>query len=300
MLLSKAVELFLNEKQGTTRESYYYILKDFQNLIGPARPIETLRPVDLVIYTNEIRRRPYTPTTVYKYIKTVKTLFNWCIRMELIATSPAAKITATKPPRAVSREKAITDEELKTLFAYTRFKPRHHALILFLADTGCRIGGATKLHEDDLDLPNLRAKVTEKGNKTRPVAYGEPCAQAIRSWLIRRGPTEEHFVFSITGKSISTAALSQLFRRTCLGCGIRSLGPHSVRHHKGHQLADLRIAPSIAATALGHENVETTLHYYYPGDWETAEHVLRELTVQPTEEQSNVIKLPHQKTGHSR
>ncbi|MCB0079217.1 MAG: hypothetical protein KDD73_17590, partial [Anaerolineales bacterium] len=41
-------------------------------------------------------------------------------------------------------------------------------------------------------------------------------------------------------------------------------------------LADARVAPSIAATALGHTSIQTTLDHYYPGDWESAEKALRE------------------------
>jgi hypothetical protein len=52
-----------------------------------------------------------------------------------------------------------------------------------------------------------------------------------------------------------------------------------LRHRKGYQFADGRIAPSVAKTALGHENVLTTLQHYYPDDWERAKTSLEQLSL---------------------
>lgn len=73
-------------------------------------------------------------------------------------------------------------------------------------------------------------------------------------------------------------------RRACYslrkqGYEIRTLSAHSFRHRKGHQFADARINPSVAATALGHESVLTTLQHYYPDDWETAAEAMEEFAL---------------------
>ena len=75
--------------------------------------------------------------------------------------------------------------------------------------------------------------------------------------------------------------VSLIIRRAAQLAGVRVLSSHSLRHRKGHQLADSRIAPSIAATVLGHSDVVITLQHYYPADWESAEQAMRELMTDP-------------------
>lgn len=294
MLLNKAVELFLNEKLPVTRSGYFYILRDMLGFLGPERPVNSIKPEHLVEYANAVYSRDYTPITIRKYIKTVKTFFNFCVNLEFIDKSPARVLKLRKVSDYVPPEKAMTDDELAAILDYTRYYPRDHALILFIADTGCRAGGASHLKVADLDLPHCRATVTEKGDKTRPVAYGEACARALGLWLIKRPHQAGVYVFSRTQTPIKPDNISQIIRRNCLKCGLRSLGSHSLRHRKGHQLADARIAPSVAATALGHEDARITIEHYYPRDWERAEAALHELA-QPAEKPKNIIDLKSKK-----
>ena len=297
MNLQPAISLFLGEKTPVTRESYFYILRDFAGFIGPSRPVETLRPAHLVEYNNQVMARDYTPTTLRRYVKTLKTFFNWCVNLELIDKSPAHVLKAHRVPAYISRDKAMREDEFETLISYVRWKPRDHALILFLADTGCRARGAAGLKVEDLDLTRCRANVTEKGDKTRPVAFGEDCRTAINYWLFKRPKGAGVYVFSRTTNPIKAATVGEIVRRNCLHCGVRSLGSHSLRHRKGHQLADDHIAPSIAATVLGHSNATITLEHYYPADWETAEKEMRRLAYKPKIYLPNVIRVIREKRG---
>lgn len=285
MNLQESIDLFLGEYRPTTRRSYRYPLIDMRNHLGPARPLTDVAPVDLVRYMQNVRNREsvQSPSTINKYIKTIRRFFNWAVDLKLLESSPASALKREKTPRLIDRDKAMTDEELDRLLDWAKWFPRKHALVLFLADTGCRAGGAAGVKVSALDVDNATAEVIEKGDKKRPVFYGHACARALRTWLIRRDGAAGEYVFSHHGEPISAAAVSQIIRRMCLACGIRSLGSHSFRHRKGYQLADKRIAVSIAATALGHEAVETTLNHYYPRDFERAARALRELSVPSTD-----------------
>lgn len=295
MLLTDAIELFLSEFRPSTRKSYLYVLMDMQAYLGPARPLGDIRSQHLLEYARHYRGKttaagePITPATVQKYSKTVKTFWNWAVRVELIEKSPAAVLRVAKLRSAIGREKAISEEELARLLDFVKWKPRDYALILFLADTGCRAGGAAGLRIDDLDLDNFRATVTEKGDKTRPVVFGDVCATAIRAWLLKRPRGAGIYVFSRTAGPMTANYLSLIIRRNCQAAGVRVVSAHAFRHRKGHQLADARVAPSIAATALGHSDPNITLRHYYPADWESAERELRRLATGTTPK--NVIDM---------
>lgn len=283
MQLQKAVTLFLGGYGPSTCQAYAGPLSHMRDWIGPTRLVGEITPAVLVEYfQNRVASRELSPATVQKHAKTIKTFFNWCVRLELIQRSPAFAIRARRPPRAISREKAMRDDELAAILGFLRhkFSPRDYALVLFLADTGCRRSGAANLRWQDMDLTTLTATVTEKGGNPRKVAFSEDCAKAIGKWLFFRSAKfriRGTYIFSLNGLPMNPENVSLIIRRACKRAGVRVLSAHSLRHRKGHQFADARIAPSIAATALGHSDPLITVTYYYPSDWETAEAALREL-----------------------
>lgn len=278
MKLAIAVNLFLSRYDNrTTRRTYQDVLTPFVEALGSETPVQSIRPAMLIDYAATLRdKRGYALATRNKHVKSIKCFFNWLIAIEELEKSPAHAIKTRKAHLARPREKAMTDGELEAILKITWHKPRDYALIMFLADTGCRAGGAAGLKVNDIDFTARRAIVTEKGQKTRPVSFGEECAAALRKWLLRRRYHGE-YVFSRRRHPLSSAQVGQVVRRACIAANIRSLGSHSLRHRKGHQFADARIAPSIAAAALGHSSVTITLEHYYPADYESAEKALQDL-----------------------
>lgn len=300
MQLSEAITLYLGEHKPTTRASYEYILRDMASFIGATRPVSSFEPADLIRYsqhytakTNPRTSQPIALATVKKYAVTVKAFFSWCVKMRLIPHTPADVLKRPTLPRHIGRDKAVTDEELSAIIHWvkgTRYgitPARNLAIVLFLADTGARAGGLYTLTLNRLHIEEKTALVIEKGDKTRPVIFGDACAEALRSWLSLRPPTDNDYVFvTQEGKQFNRHSLGSLIRRTAHNAGItRAISPHAFRHRKGHQFADARIAPSIAATALGHSSATITLEHYYPSDWTSAADALRSLT-QPTDEQA--------------
>jgi integrase len=282
LTLSEAVELFLDGYIETTRRSYAVPLKQMVNWLGPVRPVDVVRAIELDSYAKRGLRDPdrnLAEATVQKHIKTMRTFWNWCVEVELVERSPF-KVKGKRLKRKISSDGVMKEWELMQLLEYARWRPRLYALVLFLADTGCRRGGAAGLRVDDLDLQNRKAVVTEKGDKTRPVFYDDVTTQALRDWLSRRGNVIGGYVFSTDGKPITSAALGQFFRRGCIAAGIGSYGPHTLRHRKGHQLARTPgVDVATAANILGHEDVKITLDYYYNADWAMAEEAVRRTAI---------------------
>jgi len=297
MELHKAISLFLGEHKPSTQQAYRYVLCSMRDWLGPRRELADIRPEMLLEYFQKvIKRRAYSAATETKHAKTVKTFWNFCVHLELIERSPAKLVRAKKPPRAVDRHKAMTDDELLLLLEAVREKPRDRALLLFLADTGCRRGGAAGLRLQDLDLKKLVAVVTEKGEKERKVAFGEDSARALVYWLgyrSKRTAVRDTYVFSRDGKLMKAENVSLIIRRACLVAGVRVLSSHSLRHRKGFQLSDARISPATAATVLGHSSPSITMEHYFPYDWATAEQAMRELMTDLDQLQTPSPKVMH-------
>lgn len=285
MRLDQAIRLYLDTLKPSTAEAYWKALKTVQEIVGPGRLLDDITPADMVRVHTYIEKKNYAAATMRQRVTSIKVFFNWLHKMELASANPARVLKVKRPKRPQTREKAITDEELKLLLDYAQLaSPRDFALFSFLADTGCRIGGAAGLLESHINWEKREATVTEKGENTRQVKFGISTSNILRRWLIMRKATRGTVVFSVDGGPIKPENLSQRVRRTCKklqknGIPIRVISAHAFRHRKGHQFADAKINPAIAATALGHESVLTTLEHYYPDDWETAAQALEEFAV---------------------
>ena len=294
LVLSKAVDLFLGEQIGSTHKSYQYVLNAMRDWVGPARPLASVSSDQLIEFMQEVRKRPSIKSvaSVNKYVKTIRTFFNWCVKQKFIKSSPAVGLNYRRQEKAVKREKAMPEADYQRLIDFAKWDKRAYALVLFLGDTGCRIGGAAGLRWKYVDFDNNTATVTEKGKPPRYVFFERECAQALLRWRGKKSFADEDYVFSLTGKRMTNAALGQCFRRLCISAEIGSWGPHSLRHRKGYQLSDAQISPSVAAQVLGHENVQTTLEHYFPHDMKRAKEAAEQLGYKPAVPHSKVIILP--------
>lgn len=293
MNLQECVETFLlSQPNLSTRKAYRSCLYPMREFIGNTRDIYEVEVSDVVKYADKLYTKNYAKATIRKHVISIKAFFNFLKKNRVIDYSPADAIKRPKRQHNIGRDKAMPDDLLEKYLSYAQWNPRLNALVRFLADTGCRIGGANDLKVDDIDFIRRTAKVTEKGSKTRPVAFGESTAEALQVWLDARSLNACNYVFSTSGSQIKVANLAQFFRRHGEKAKIGSWGPHSLRHRKGKQLADAKVAPSVSAEALGHERVLTTMEYYYPHDWERAQKAIDSLTLDATKQSPNILRFP--------
>lgn len=292
MELQRAVTLFLGEQIPSTRRSYHYVLKAMLNYIGHTRDLESIKSDDLIEHMQKIRARPEikSPATVNKHVKTIRTFFNWCVKSNLMKPpSPGDALKRQRQSKFVERDKAMSDYLYEQLLEYARWTPRYLALILFLGDTGCRIGGAAGLQWSDIDFEHRIATVTEKGEKSRKVFFGLECSKALLRWRQQVTFKRGDYVFQKDGSRMKNDSLGQLFEKCCQRAQIGQWGPHSLRHRKGHQFADAKVAPTIAAQALGHASPTTTLESYYPHDWDRVQKEMEKLAHKSDKKSNKII-----------
>jgi site-specific recombinase XerD len=198
MKLKQALALFLLvDRADQTRDTYRKFLSRFVGAVGPERPLDLIQPEDIDVYVLEMRTRktkyddhPKRPrekarlssTTVYRNMKMIKTFFAWCVTRGYIEASPARYLVNPRPVRPLGQGKATTDDELELLLAGAQFEPRDRAILLLLAESGCRAGEAAALRIQDLELGNESALVDGKGDKRR-IFFGDGAVTAIRAWL---------------------------------------------------------------------------------------------------------------------
>src|SRR5699024_116301 len=133
-----------------------------------------------------------------------------------------------------------------------------------LYGSGLRIGELCGLRPADLDLDHGIVTVWGKGSKQRRVPLGEPCIDAVRTWLARGRPvlataeSDPDAVFLIRrGRPLTPRDA----RRLLDSRSAQPTHPHALRHTFATHLldggADLRAVQEL----LGHEDLATTQIY---------------------------------------
>jgi site-specific recombinase XerD len=219
--------------------------------------------------------------TLHKHVRAWKRFFNWLVEEEVIPCNPAAKLKRPRLPRVAPKD--MLPEDLERLLNQARANQRDYAIVCFLADTACRVGGLAGLKLGDVRLDDRRALVREKGDRERFVHFGERTATALQIYcegerntqlrdLERRGidfdpkrvpPKDGDFVFLGKQGSLTTSGVYLAIKRLARAAGVQGrYNPHSIRH--GWARAAIKRGASLKEIQeiLGHASVMTTATSY--------------------------------------
>ncbi|RMH01292.1 MAG: hypothetical protein D6706_02115 [Chloroflexi bacterium] len=280
MQLQKALANFLQSLEGTGRSpatiaTYKWrltILVKFLNQKG-IECVEGVTPEILDCWAVAMHRatryekHPYrspggmlSPETINGRLRDARAWFRFCVRRGYIATSPADHL---RPIRRRGRQvKAMTKKQLHRLISATT-NARDKAIIMFLADTGCRAGEVCNLTIEETDLPNRCALVDGKTGPRR-VYFTTETAAAVLEWLTHH-PTGTGALFTtLSGprfaQAITTDTLYLMLRRAARRAGVNRFNPHSIRHLVGQIWAD-QTNLELTRQKLGHQDIATTAIY---------------------------------------
>jgi site-specific recombinase XerD len=279
MLLSEAIEelAIATRAEGRspqTVKAYREKLSYLVAFLGDV-PIEKITVGDLRRYIAHLWDRKLSPFTVKSRVRHLKRLFNFAQEEEMLKENPSKRIKTPSPRR--EKPKGIEWEDfialLKTTEGGTLIDVRDRAVILFLFDTGCRVGGLAGLTVDDLDLERQQALVKEKGNKTRFVFFEEETVWALEAWLEVRPQDQGPWLFvalNNQGDGLSDRGVYRMLRRRGEAAGCTGpVNPHAFRHgFARHYLMDSGDLGTLS-DILGHSDVSVTKSFY--GVFTTAE-----------------------------
>ena len=287
MLLAEAIEaltltLTAEGRSQRTVKDYQQKLNVLLAHLGNV-PVESVETIDLRRFAADLRTRsvryedhPLRPpksgglseASIASYLRVVKRLFAFLVEEGILSDNPARRLTV---PKARRREpKAYEAEDLPRLLAATEGdaldRVRDRALLLFLIDTGCRVGGLCGLCLADVDLERGTAVVTEKGNQQRMVFFTEMTRHALADWFQVHGPGE-HVFTSLTdgadGEPLSPVGVYQVLRRLGERAGaVGPVNPHAFRHGFAREYLLAGGDLGSLADLLGHQDVKTTWQSY--------------------------------------
>jgi site-specific recombinase XerD len=267
-----------NGLRPATLKWYSSVLTAFaQNF--PGRALNEITTKDLRQYIIELEERearyvdaPQKPTqegglsksSIAGHITALHAFFKWA-STEYQQPNPMANIKRRR--RAAPEPKAITARDFVKLFQAATDNEagiRDRAMLTFLADSGCRLGGLQSLTIQNLDLAQRRAIVAEKGDRRRTVVFTTFTARLLAKWLnVRSSSTEFVFTSLSDGERLTASGINQVLKRLKARAEVTGrVNPHSFRHNFAR--AYLENGGNIVSLAklLGHADINTTAAYY--------------------------------------
>lgn len=265
--LTEAIEGFLLAQVGevstSTRRWYRRRLGEFGAFAGPLLLAE-VTPGLLRAYRAHLIDRAMTPHSVHGYQRAVRRLFSWLVDEGVIDRNVARDVPLVKLPQQAP--KAISDDDLRRLLEHLPQEDiRDRAIILLLADTGCRVGGLCSLTVDGVDLDGRNAWVIEKGQRGRRIYFTTFTAEMVRLYLsVRPSGRSEALFLSKSGTALTTNGVRLMLERVGKRAGVKGrCNAHSFRHAFARSF--LRNGGNLAALGriLGHTPGSTVTARYY-------------------------------------
>ncbi|HZQ09750.1 MAG TPA: tyrosine-type recombinase/integrase [Anaerolineae bacterium] len=282
MKLSDAFDLFITDAIAAGRSPY--TLKWYRQYIGRllrylgdvelrAVSIDNLREFLASLWSADkkwVGHKYHKPVsgglaapTVAGYVRAIKAFYNWLEENDHI-TAERNWGRRLKIPRLPKAEpKSVADEDLEKLLIAARCSKRDYALVLFLADTGCRVGGLSNFQLSHLKLSERQAILTEKGMNTRTVFFGRRTAAALECWLIERKSKTEFVFVTEKGKPLTAWGIRQILKRLKHRAGVTGrANPHAFRHR--YARAYIKNGGDLATLSdlMGHTDVLVTKRAY--------------------------------------
>jgi len=234
-----------------------------------------------------------SPTSVNHVHALLKGVFEWAVRMQVLARNPIAAVEQDAPSRAASKVDAFSDSEIVALLAAareTRWARWDTAIMLALA-TGARRGELAALRWADVRLETaegvergtvmIRASFSEtsagvalKSTKTgreRMVPLSSLALDALAQQRFRQaedafkagdGYSSQGFVFAdVFGSALRPNEFTNAFRKIAKKAGVKKR-LHDARHWTASHLLAAGVDVRTVATILGHSTPQTTLNVY--------------------------------------
>jgi len=241
--------------------------------------LESINKTDITHLTKEdvrhfLSERAQTngAVTIARKLSTIKSLFKYLEREEIIEKNPASSIKAPKLPE--KEPSYLTETEYKDLIAAVKFKAtpyylsRDLAIVILFLGTGIRLSELVGLTLDrvNLERSDRNIKVQGKGNKERIIPLTNEVAAILGQYLKQRPDVpSNHLFISRLGDGLHARSVYGLIKKYLKAANIKKekVAVHSLRHTFGASLLNSGANLVVIQELMGHKKLETTRRYLH-------------------------------------
>ncbi len=208
------------------------------------------------------------PRSVNRKLSSLKSLFKYLQRQQVISINPMAKISGPKTPKRLPV--FIDEHQMEDLFAKVTFEDgfngmRDRLILDLFYQTGIRRTELTHLKELDVDLFNSTIKVLGKRNKERIIPISLALKRNLESYLQvkqEQNLSNPMLLISEKGHALSDQAVYSTVKKYLSQITtIQKKSPHVLRHTFATHLLNNGADINAVKDLLGHANLSATQVY---------------------------------------
>lgn len=208
----------------------------------------------------------------------IKNFFKFLLNDDYIAKNPCDNI---EPPKVDTEINiiAMDKKEINLILNNTmngsgnhrakakqeKWRNRDYAIMTLALSLGLRVTSISEINIEDINFENNTITVTEKGNKTRDVIFGDNLKQALLSWIEDRENildiSERDALFiSNQKKRMCPKSISLLVEKYSEGID-KHITPHKLRSTCATNIYNATGDIYLTADIIGHRNIQNTRRY---------------------------------------
>lgn len=254
-----------------TIKNYYDDLKIFEVFLNMEK-IDNIKDVtydEVRKYLKYLTDKKYTSKSIARIISSLKGLFKYLYKNEIIDSNPTILISSPKIEKKLPKYLEYNEVEklLNTPNLNTDIGIRDYVILEMLYSTGIRVSELVNIKLKDIDLSSKEIKILGKGNKERIVLFGDVLKEKIKLYLSKcynkfNIKNKDYLFLNLHGNKINDRNIRTIVDNNMKIAGInKKISPHTLRHtfatHMLNGGADIKTVSEL----LGHESISTTTIY---------------------------------------
>lgn len=223
--------------------------------------IKAITTEDLRGYLSEYQNsNMVSKVTIDNIRRNLSSFFSWLEDENYILKSPVRRIHRVKATTSV--KETYTDEDLERL-RDSCTELRDLALIDILASTGMRVGELVRLNRVDINFNERECVVFGKGDKERIVYFDARTKIHLQNYLDDRIDNNPALFVGLKNpyNRLKIGGVESRLKRMGNAIQVEKVHPHKFRRTMATTAIDKGMPIEQVQKLLGHEKIDTTLHY---------------------------------------
>ena len=277
MTLAAAVQryetghLAATERRERTAKAIKHLHARLTRLLGPDTPLDQITTPVVAGLRDRLVADGAKPGTVNRYLACLRAVLRMAhLDWGVLARVPRIKLFTLRN----ARTRWLDADEERRLLAACECRPHLHDLVVFLLDTGTRLGEAVHLQWQHVTRPEegcgtIRV-VQSKSGRPREVPLTRR-ADALLRGLASRRPEDTDRVFLVrtagtawrgtTAQAVPFANPHGAWRAAVRRAELADVRMHDLRHTYASRLVQREVPLHTVSRLLGHESLKMTLRY---------------------------------------
>lgn len=230
-------------------------------LTSIGKNIKAITTDDLREYLSEYQNsNMVSKVTIDNIRRNLSSFFSWLEDENYILKSPVRRIHRVKATTSV--KETYTDEDLERL-RDSCTELRDLAMIDIFASTGMRVGELVRLNRVDINFNERECVVFGKGDKERIVYFDARTKIHLQNYLDDRDDDNPALFVGLKYpyNRLKIGGVESRLKRMGNAIQVEKVHPHKFRRTMATTAIDKGMPIEQVQKLLGHEKIDTTLHY---------------------------------------